>query len=416
MKFSKFGEKIAHRSGIKSLMDDLGHAMSVNRDMSMLGGGNPAHIPEVQALFKREMFHILERGSTFEECIGNYDSPRGNHDFIMALVDLFNDLYGWGITPDNIALTNGSQSAFFTLFNLFGGSFDNGLHKKILLPLAPEYIGYGDVGISRRELFVSVKPEIEFLEDRLFKYHVDFKNISLDEKIGAVCVSRPTNPTGNVLSDEEVQKLVHITERASLPLIVDNAYGVPFPDIIFRDVKLSMAPNVITCFSLSKVGLPGVRTGIIIGSEEVIDRICRVNAVMNLAPGSVGAVLATGLVNSRELISMSGEIIRPYYKNKMEFALGLLREKLAGIDFHIHKPEGAIFLWIWFRGMKISSHELYERLKERGVLIVSGHYFFPGLAENWKHSHECIRLTYSQSNETLERGIEIIADEVRKHY
>ncbi len=416
MKFSKFGEKIAHRSGIKSLMDDLGNAMAINRDMKMLGGGNPAHIPEVQALFRDEMIAILERGNTFEECIGNYDSPRGNHAFIVALVDMLNELYGWEMTPRNVALTNGSQSAFFTLFNLFGGSFDDGSHRKILLPLTPEYIGYGDVGISRRELFVSVKPEIELLDENLFKYHVDFKNISLDENIGAVCVSRPTNPTGNVISDEELRRLAEITERAGLPLIIDNAYGMPFPEIVFREIKPCMAPNVITCFSLSKIGLPGVRTGIIIGSEEVIERVCQVNAVVNLAPGSVGAVLATGLVKSGDLIKMSREIICPYYREKMEFALKLLREKLAGLDFYIHKPEGSIFLWLWFRGLKITSHELYERLKSRGVLIVSGHYFFPGLQEEWKHSEECIRLTYSQSNETVESGIEIIAHEVRKHY
>ena len=111
-----------------------------------------------------------------------------------------------------------------------------------------------------------------------------------------------------------------------------------------------------------------------------------INAVMNLAPGSVGAVLAADLVKTGEIVSISRNVIEPYYRSKMEFAVSKLREHLAGLDFFIHKPEGAIFLWIWFRGLKITSHELYEKLKKRGVLIVSGHYFFPGLQEDWQHS------------------------------
>ncbi|MEJ2647410.1 MAG: hypothetical protein P8016_03240 [Sedimentisphaerales bacterium] len=48
MKVSTFGEKIATTSGIGRLMEDLGNALAINTNTLMLGGGNPAHIPEVQ--------------------------------------------------------------------------------------------------------------------------------------------------------------------------------------------------------------------------------------------------------------------------------------------------------------------------------------------------------------------------------
>ena len=64
--------------------------------------------------------------------------------------------------------------------------------------------------------------------------------------------------------------------------------------------------------------------------------------------------------------------------------------------------------------MPITCYELYERLKKRGVLVVPGNYFFPGMEnESWKHKDECIRITYSQDEKTVEEGIKIIADEVR---
>ena len=75
-----------------------------------------------------------------------------------------------------------------------------------------------------------------------------------------------------------------------------------------------------------------------------------------------------------------------------------------------------MFLWLWFENLPITSLQLYERLKNRGVLVVSGHYFFPGLDDDWKHRDECLRVTYSQNDEDVYRGIGIIAEEVGKAY
>jgi len=75
-----------------------------------------------------------------------------------------------------------------------------------------------------------------------------------------------------------------------------------------------------------------------------------------------------------------------------------------------------MFLWLWFKDLPITSQELYERLKERRVIVVPGHYFFPGLNEEWRHKHECIRMTYSQDEETVREGIRIIGEVVRRAY
>ena len=46
------------------------------------------------------------------------------------------------------------------------------------------------------------------------------------------------------------------------------------------------------------------------------------------------------------------------------------REQLGDLPYRIHKPEGAIFLWLWFEGLLITSQDLYQRLKQRGVHAV----------------------------------------------
>ena len=415
MKFSRFASRFNAQAGIVQLMEDLGAAMEGGEEILMLGGGNPGHIPRLQQLLRERMQRIADNPDEFAEVIGNYDSPQGASRFIAALAQLLRNEYRWDIGPENIALTAGSQAGFFYLFNMFGGTYPDGRVKQIMFPMTPEYIGYADVGLADN-MFTGNRPEIELLDDHLFKYHVDFSKLKVTDNIGALCVSRPTNPTGNVLTDDEINHLLVLAGDKKIPLIIDNAYGLPFPHIIFTEASPVWSAHTILCMSLSKFGLPAARTGIILASVDVIRMITSMNAVINLALGSLGPSLVLDMLASGEITRISKDCIQPFYENKAGKAIALLRQTLQGIDFRIHKPEGAIFLWLWLPGLPVTSETLYRRLKQRGVLVISGHHFFPGLAEDWRHIHECIRITYSMDDDVVEKGIRIIADEIKFIY
>ncbi|HBC3597265.1 valine--pyruvate transaminase [Vibrio parahaemolyticus] len=413
MQFSKFGEKFNQYSGITQLMDDLNDGLRTPGAI-MLGGGNPAAIPAMLDYFHQASKEMLASGELVA-ALTNYDGPQGKDVFVKALAQLFRETYGWDISEKNISLTNGSQSGFFYLFNLFAGQQPDGSHKKVLLPIAPEYIGYGDAGIDE-DIFVSYHPEIELLDNGLFKYHVDFEKLTVDDSVAAICASRPTNPTGNVLTDEEVRKLDKLARENNIPLIIDNAYGLPFPNIIFEDVEPFWNENTILCMSLSKLGLPGVRCGIVIASEEITQALTNMNGIISLAPGSVGPALANHIIAKGDLLKLSSEVIKPFYKQKSQRAVELLQQAITDKRFRIHKPEGAIFLWLWFDELPITTMELYQRLKARGVLIVPGEYFFIGQKDEWDHAHQCLRMNYVQDDEMMQKGIAIIAEEVEKAY
>ncbi|WP_298971634.1 valine--pyruvate transaminase [uncultured Psychrobacter sp.] len=436
MKFSKFGQKFTQPTGISQLMDDLGDALKSDKPVNMLGGGNPARIEAVNELFL-ETYQALGNDGSFREDINstatssmaNYSNPQGDAAFIDALVGFFNRHYDWNLTSENIALTNGSQNAFFYLFNLFGGAFtdeqNESVDKSILLPLTPEYIGYSDVHVEGQH-FTAVLPHIDEVthdgEEGFFKYRVDFEALenlpALKEgRIGAICCSRPTNPTGNVLTDEEMAHLAEIAKRYDVPLIIDNAYGMPFPNIIYSDVTLNWDDNTILCFSLSKIGLPGVRTGIIVAAPEVIEAVSAMNAVVNLSPTRFGASIATPLVENNAIKDLSDNDIKPFYQQQAKTAVTLLKKELGDYPLVIHKPEGAIFLWLWFKDLPISTSELYETLKEKGTLIVPSEYFFPGVdISDYKHAHECIRMSIAADKDTLTKGIAVIGEVVRRLY
>lgn len=415
MELSDFGQAFSGHSGITELMKDLGEALSVSRDMRMLGGGNPAHIPAVQAVWRRRMGELLAEVDPLDRALANYDPPQGGPAFLEALSEAFRAEFGWPITPAHLAITNGSQNSFFYLFNMLAGR-QGTRQRRVLLPLCPEYIGYADQGLTP-DFFRAQRPRIERHGDHGFKYRVDFEALKVTPDIAAICVSRPTNPSGNVLTDEEMAHLAGLARRHDIPLLVDNAYGRPFPDIIFTDARPVWDEHHILSFSLSKLGLPGVRTGIVVARPDYIHALSSINAVISLANGNLGQAITLPLIKSGELLSLSREVIRPFYLAKSRQAQRWVAEAFGEhIPYRIHQSEGALFLWLWFDGLPIPAAELYRRLKARKVLVIPGHYFFFGLGEDWKHGHECIRLTFSQPDAVVQEGIAVIADEVRRAY
>ncbi len=390
-------------------MDDLNEGL-LRDDMIMMGGGNPAAIPAAIKVFETVIDKLQASGDLIKT-LTNYDGPQGKDAFLETLVEFFQKQYSWKIERRNIALTHGSQSAFFILFNSFAGKSRGG-QQKVLIPLVPEYIGYNDLGIEDLSI-TSQQAKIKLLDDGFFKYQVDFDRLEVDSSTGLICVSRPTNPSGNVLTDTECQHLDQIARQNNVPLLIDNAYGTPFPNIIFNQVEPFWNDNTIVCMSLSKLGLPGARTGIVIANSDIIRQFINMTAITSLAPGGIGPAIVGQMIEEDLLLPLCHEVILPFYQKRAQLAIRLIKDKIDDDRLHIHKTEGALFLWLWFEGLTIGTSELYRRLKQKGLFVVPGQYFFPGQDKHSQHAESCIRMNYVQSEDDLNKGIEILAQELR---
>lgn len=403
------------KSGILELMDDLGKNPDPGIKKIMLGGGNPAQIPEINQLWRRRITEILATDGELEAMLAQYDAPQGKGSFLTGFARMLQQELGWNVSERNIAVTNGSQNGFFLIFNILSGDFGHGKHKKVLFPLAPEYIGYADQAIGL-EHFQSHHPRIVVEDEPYFKYYVDFSDLKITPHVAALCASRPTNPTGNVLTDDEVVHLAALAQKHQIPLLLDNAYGAPFPHILFEDIKPYWDENTILSMSLSKLGLPAVRTGIIVAPEKVIEALSAANAILNLANSGIGQMITLPLLKDRILLDLSKNVIRSFYLEKRDRAVQLVQEIFSHqFSFKIHRPQGALFLWLWFPELKITTKELYQRLKKRGVIVVPGEYFFFGMdesADHWPHREQCIRVHYAREETELVEGLKIIAEEV----
>lgn len=420
--FSDFGQKLTGHSGILQLMDDLGRPLPEGITPYRLGGGNPARVPEAEAMFRREMEKIMAEPDGFEKLISLYDPPQGRIGFIEALACFLSKTYGWKIGPENIAITNGSQSAFFYLFNLFSGTFtgqDGSVQqKKILFPLVPEYVGYADQGLEP-DMLVSIPARCEYYDDHSFKYFIDFEllesYLANHNDVGAMCVSRPTNPTGNVLTDTEIHRLSSLATKYDIPLFVDNAYGLPFPNIVFiEEAAPYWNESIVLSMSLSKIGLPSMRTGIIVATPEIAGAMANVNAIAALASCSSGQAIAQNCIASGEIVEVAKNAVQPFYKKKSQEAVNWIHEFFAGGDFWVHRSEGAIFLWLYLKDLKITTLELYKKLKDRGVVTVPGEYFFFGVKDPVTHCHghydKCLRVNYSGPEDEVREGLRLLAE------
>lgn len=418
MDFSRIGQQLNVRTGINDLMEDMYEAIYSGRpNLCQLNGGAPAMLPELVRMWRASMERIMEQGE-FESLVCSYQHPRGHEKFIQSLVKYLNDRYGWGITPENVAVTQGGQMAFFLLFNLLAG--EGSPKSEILFPLCPDYVGYQAQSLVGPSLFRGVKPRIQRLGNHVFKYGIDFENLEIRPETAAISLSRPANPTGNVVTDEELDMLRAMAKAAGIPVMVDNAYGQPFPDITSVPCNTVWDENMVLSLSLSKIGLPGTRTGIIIARKEIIDTVMNAVTVSALCPNNLGQALVEPYLADGSLDAVCRDVVKPYYRKRAAFAESLLRQYFDDeLPWHVHKSEGAMFLWLWMDGLPIPVQELYERCRERGCYVNPGHHFFfalPPEDRDWRHQHECVRLSFTQPDDVLHRGIRILAEEVARAY
>jgi valine--pyruvate aminotransferase len=133
-----------------------------------------------------------------------------------------------------------------------------------------------------------------------------------------------------------------------------------------------------------------------------------------LANGNLGPALVEELLRHGEMDRVCRQLIQPYYADKRDLALGLLKKYLVNIPYRVHEAQGAFFLWLWFEGLPISSTELYERLKQNNVLVMDGKPFFFG--DNSAHASQCIRISYCQDESVLNQALSIMAKELECIY
>jgi valine--pyruvate aminotransferase len=415
---TQFGAHMSKLTGVRAIMKDIIETLRAGAGQQFinLSAGNPLILPEVEQLW-RDCTAQLLASPDYGEVVCRYGSSQGYAPLVEAVVEDFNRRFGLSLSDRNILVTPGSQSLYFYAANAFGGYTTSGELKQIVLPLSPDYTGYGGVTLVP-EALIAYKPTLDIdAAAHKFKYRPDFSKLSITEKTGCVIFSRPCNPTGNVLTDDEVKKIAALAAPYDVPVFIDSAYGPPFPALNFTQMTPIFGNNIMHCMSLSKAGLPGERIGIAIGDEQVIEVLESFQTNACLHASRYGQAIAARAITSGGLADISTSVIRPFYQNKFTVLESTLNEAMPkDLPWFLHRGEGAIFAWLWLPDLPTTDWEFYQELKRVGVIVVPGSTFFPGLEEEWKHKQECVRISLTGSDEEIATGMQRLAKVVQQLY
>ncbi|MBP0019809.1 MAG: valine--pyruvate transaminase [Cyanobacteria bacterium SBLK] len=418
LNLSQFGLRISQRTGVREIMKDIIETLRAGegREFINLSVGNPVILPEIEQLWRDCTAELLVDGS-YGEVVCRYGMSQGYTPLIEAIAEDFNQRYNLNLDERNILISPGSQALYFYGANAFGGYDPNGKLKRIVLPLNPDYTGYGGVSLFP-EAVIAYKPNLEIEEKtHRFKYHPDLNLLKINERTGCIIFSRPCNPTGNVLSDREVETIAELAKPYNVPVFIDSAYAPPYPALNFTEMRPILGENIVHCLSLSKAGLPGERIGIAIASPEMIDILDGFQNNSCIHSPRYGQAIAAKAIASGRLAELSETVIRSHYQQKLEVLETTLEEELPqDLPWFLHRGEGSVFAWLWLQDLPITDLDLYQKLKEKGVILVPGSTFFPGLQEEWEHQHQCLRISLTATSEDIVKGMKILAAAIVQVY
>lgn len=183
---TKIGAQMSNLTGVRAIMKDINETLKAGagQELNNLSAGNPLILPEVEQLW-RDCTAELLASSEYGEVVCRYGSSQGYAPLIDAIANDFNRRYGLNLNDRNILITPGSQSLYFYAANSFGGYTESGELKQIVLPLSPDYTGYGGVSLVP-EALIAYKPTLDIDKTaHKFKYRPDFSQLSISEKPAA---------------------------------------------------------------------------------------------------------------------------------------------------------------------------------------------------------------------------------------
>ena len=306
---------------------------------------------------------------------------------IIELRDAIAALYS-GATPDNVLVTVGAAEAnFITLQTVL-------LPGEEMVMMLPNYMQVWGIGhnLGCQVKSFHLKQELGWSPD------LDELRDVVSDKTKLIAVCNPNNPTGYILTEEEMTAIVSVAESVGAWLLADEVYsGAERVTDIQTPSFWSRYDKVLATNSLSKAyGLPGLRTGWVVGPEEIVDEIWARHEYTTISNSIITSQLAARAL-SPEVRSRLIERTRSYLNR----GFGILDEWARSQNgaLSLVPPQAAAIAFLRYNA-DVNSTEFVERLiHEKRALVVPGDHF--GL-------DHYLRVSFGLSSDYLKEGLDRI--------
>lgn len=223
--------------------------------------------------------------------LGNVELRYGNHKGDPELREIISSFFP-GLNSSNIAVTNGSSEAIFSVIASLIGPGDH------IIVEAPNYPSLYEIPLSLER-----NVSLYFLEfEEGFKLNFEKLSKLIRPETRLICLTHPNNPTGSVLSRKELDDLISFIESNNLFLLMDETYreisfGEPLP------LAATLSNKAISVSSMSKAfGVPGIRVGWVAAQEEIIDSVRAVREQITICNSSISERIALEILSRKEEI------------------------------------------------------------------------------------------------------------------
>lgn len=208
------------------------------------------------------------------------------------LIDLLTKIYG--VNQKQLLVTRGSDEGIDLILRLFCYA---GLDKILICPPT-----YGMYKISATIQGVETI-EVPLIKKNQFTLDINAVLQACDQNIKLIFLCSPNNPTGNLLSKEDILYLCRALEKKSV-VVVDEAY-IEFADDEGLIGYINQLPNLVILRTLSKAyGLAGVRCGVTIANTSIVELLTKIIAPYPI-PGPIEEIIyhQLDIKNTRKIIN-----------------------------------------------------------------------------------------------------------------
>ncbi len=340
--------------------------------------------------------HICEAGKkAIDEGYTHYEAANGSLPFREAIAEDVNKTRGVNVNPDNVVVTPGAKPIMF--FGIIA-CCENG--DEVIYP-NPGFPIYESV-IN----FVGAKPvPIPLREENEFRMDIDELKSLVTSKTRMIIINSPQNPTGGVLTEDDLKRLAEISAENDIIIMSDEVYK----EILFEGEHKSimsfdgMPERTILIDGFSKTySMTGWRLGYGVVREELAQHISKLMVNSNSCTASfiqrAGIAALNGPMD--EIYDMIGKL-----KERRDAIVNGLNS-IDGISCLL--PKGAFYVFPNIKNLAPASDDLERILLEKaGIASLAGTSF-------GSYGEGYLRFAYCNSIENINKAIEIIRDAVKE--
>jgi aspartate aminotransferase len=337
----------------------------------------------------------LAAGEALRKGYTHYCNPQGITPLRAEIAAELKKTYGIEVNPERIMVTPGAKPVIFYSALALLEAGDEAIYPDPGFPIFSSMISFS----GARPVPLPMREELSFHPD------IDELKKKITARTRLIILNSPHNPTGSVLTEEEVRAIADIVREHDLLVLSDEVY-----DHIVYDVKPfsfarvpGMLDRTILLNGFSKTfAMTGWRLGYSVMPEKLIEPVKRL--IINSVSCTPPFIQHAGIEALKMANSSVSNMVAEFRKRRDLIVKGL--NEIPG--FSCHLPQGAFYVFPNVKNTGMTSRQLASYLlNEAGVAGIAG-------ADFGKYGEGYLRLSYAASIATIEKALSRIKKALSK--